>query len=224
MEKRFSRNIGSLTEDEQRELINKRVLIAGCGGLGGYIMEYLARIGISDFIVCDGDVFDETNLNRQLNSLTSTMGKLKAETAKARLLDINPNIRVVAVCGLITEENAYSLVRDRDLVIDALDNIEGRICLEHACEQANVTFIFGGVNKWFGSVCTVLPGHRTVERLYSGVPAPKSKSVMCMTVAATAAYEVGEAVKVLLGGGDLKGRMLMIDMGRNNINVMEIAK
>ena len=222
MEKRFSRNIGSITENEQ-ELINKKsVLIAGCGGLGGYIAEYLARAGVCRFTLCDGDVFDESNLNRQINSLTSTLGRSKAETAKNRLLDIDPGISVKAVCGLITEENAYDLVRDCDLVIDALDNIESRMIVERACEKAGVTFVFGGVNKWFGSVCTVLPGHRTVEKMFAGVPAPRDKSVMCMTVATTAGFEAAEALKVLLGHGELAGKMLIIDMMRNAVRTMEI--
>ena len=224
MEARLQRNIGSITENEQETIVGKKVLVAGCGGLGGYVIEYLTRIGVSDFIVCDGDVFDESNLNRQLNSLTETLGVSKAETAKNRILSINPSARVRFLHGLITEENAYDLVSDRDLVIDALDNIESRIYLERACEKAGVTFIFGGVNGWFGSVCTVLPGQKTIEKLYAGVPAPRTKSVLCMTVAAVAAYEAAEAVKVLLGGGDRIGKMLMLDMRRNTVRIMNVAR
>ena len=223
MESRYERNIGALTESEQSELTRKRVLIAGCGGLGGYIAEYLVRIGITDFTVCDGDSFDVSNLNRQLNATARTLGKQKALAAKERLLLINPDAEVKAVCDLITEENAFELVSGCDLVIDALDNVEGRICLERACEKAGVTFVFGGVNGWFGSVCTVLPGQRTVEKLFSGLPAPKSKSVLCMTVAAVAAYEVAECVKLLLGGGELIGKMLMIDLKRNTVSTVNIA-
>lgn len=222
MEERYTRNIGSLTEKEQEIINTKKVLVAGCGGLGGYVIEYLVRSGVKQLTVCDGDVFDVSNLNRQLNATELSLGKSKALAAKERVLTINSKADVTAVNGLITEENADSLVEGCDIVIDALDNVESRIVLEKACERAGVPFVFGGVSGWYGSVSTVYPGDRTIEKMYSGFPKPKSPSVICPAVASIAAFEVAEALKVMLGGGDLRKKMLMVNLKQLGMRVVDL--
>ena len=86
MEDRYARNIPALTEAECLTLRTKRVLVAGCGGLGGHIIDQLARIGVGQLRVVDGDVFEPSNLNRQLLATYDTVGMLKVESAKARIL------------------------------------------------------------------------------------------------------------------------------------------
>ena len=97
MDNRFKRNIGALTEEECLILNSKKVFVAGCGGLGGYIIEYLTRLGIGEIIACDGDSFDETNLNRQLLSTEANLGKNKALAAKERAKSINSSINFTSV-------------------------------------------------------------------------------------------------------------------------------
>lgn len=222
MEDRYSRNIGVLSEEQQRILNGKKVLVAGCGGLGGYIIENLARAGVKRFTVCDADVFDETNLNRQLNALEGTLGRPKAQAARDRILSIDSSASVEAVCTRIDDENVDSLIEGCDLVLDAFDNVESRLVLEKACERAGIIYIYGGVNGWFGSVCTVRPGDRTVEKLYKGMPAPRKPSVICMAVSAVAAFQAAEAVKVMLGEGQLMGKMLMMDLRYNNFEIIDL--
>lgn len=222
MEARYTRNIGSITEEEQEILKGKKVIVAGCGGLGGYIIEFLTRVGIGHLVVCDGDVFDESNLNRQLNCTVQNLGKSKAICARERVQAVNPDTEVTAFYGMITEENAYELVKDCDLAVDALDNVSSRIILENACEKAGIPYVFGGVNKWMGSACVVMPGERTIEKIYSGVPAPKKPSVICMAVANVASIECAEAVKYLLGYEVRRGSMLMTDLKNNNFQVMPL--
>ena len=107
-------------------------------------------------------------------------------------------------------------------MLDAFDNVESRLVLERACEKAGKTYIYGGVNGWFGSVCTVRPGDRTVEKLYKGAPAPRKPSVICMAVSAVAAFQAAEAVKVMLGEGQLMGKMLMVDLRYNNFEIIDL--
>ena len=92
MQARYERNIPSLTEAESELLRTKKVAVIGCGGLGGYIIEQLARLGIGTIRIVDGDVFEESNLNRQLFSDMNVLGKPKTEVSQARVAAVNPDV------------------------------------------------------------------------------------------------------------------------------------
>ena len=92
MDPRFIRNLPTLTEAEQAVLGEKRVFIAGCGGLGGFLAEFLVRAGVGHITAADCDRFEYSNRNRQLLSLESTLGESKVLTAAARARDINPSV------------------------------------------------------------------------------------------------------------------------------------
>ena len=94
MEAPFDRNFPALTQQEQRQLWESHVCVVGCGGLGGYIIEYLARVGVGRLTVVDGDRFEPSNLNRQLLCTQPLLGSLKAEAAAARIRSIHPEITV----------------------------------------------------------------------------------------------------------------------------------
>ena len=123
MEERYIRNLGALTEAECVLLREKTVLVAGCGGLGGYLIEMLLRLGVGEIRAADGDRFEASNLNRQLLSAPSLLGRSKAETAAERAAAVNPDVRFVAVPEFVTEANVDELVRGCDAVLDALDNL-----------------------------------------------------------------------------------------------------
>lgn len=102
MYQRYSRNLPALSRQEQELLHKKRVLVAGCGGLGGYITENLLRLGIGHITAVDGDSFDVSNLNRQLLATEATIGKSKAEAAKERAALVNPSVEFMAIGKYIT--------------------------------------------------------------------------------------------------------------------------
>ena len=133
MDARYIRNLGAITEADCSLLRQKTVLVVGCGGLGGYLMEYLARIGIGTIRCVDGDVFDETNLNRQILATTDTLGKSKVQAAAERLQAVNPDVSVQPVCAFLDSSNAKEFVQGCDMVLDALDNIPSRKILADAC-------------------------------------------------------------------------------------------
>ena len=138
MDPRYARNVPALSEAECELLRRKRVLVVGCGGLGGHLIDMLARIGIGSLRVVDGDVFEPSNLNRQLLSEVSLLGVGKAQTAAERVRRVNPNVAVHAVGEFLTEENAAALLTDCDAVLDGLDNIQSRQILANACERAGI--------------------------------------------------------------------------------------
>ena len=138
MEARYGRNIPALTEGECALLRTKKVAVIGCGGLGGYLIELLARVGIGSITAVDGDVFEPSNLNRQLLSEMSLLGTNKAKAAGDRVARINPEVEVRVVEAFLDEYNAAGLIAGCDAVLDALDNVDARKALSHACEQAGI--------------------------------------------------------------------------------------
>lgn len=199
MNPRYERNIPALTEAECALLRSKRVLVVGCGGLGGHLIDMLARIGIGFLRVVDGDVFEPSNLNRQLLSEVPLLGVGKAKAAAARISRVNLDVEVEAVDAFLTESNARSLLLSCDAVLDGLDNIESRRILAKACDRAGIPYVYGAVNGWVAQAAISMPGDRLVEKLYPEGAALKNKSVLSFTPALCAAMQVSLCVKLLLG-------------------------
>ena len=199
MEERYSRNIPAVSEEDMRKLKSSRAFVAGCGGLGGFIIEYLARMGVGAITVVDGDEFSESNLNRQLLSKVSNMGVNKALTAAERIKDINPDVSVHAVPEFLTKENAASLLADVDLVMDALDNIAARHILEDAAAQAGLAIVHGAICGWDLQAMLVPPGSGLPHQMYPEGYSPASKTSLPVTPAICAAIEASTAVRYLCG-------------------------
>ena len=202
MDERFSRQLPLLGEEGQRRLHTARVLILGCGGLGGYLAENMARLGVGHLTLADGDAFSPSNLNRQHFALPETLGKNKAETAAAALRGLCPSIR--AVPEYLTEENADTLLAGHDLVLDALDRVDARLWAEDACERSGIPLVHGAVDGWAMQVSAVRPGDRTLHRLYRKAPERETPSPsLVFVVAACAAEQSAEALRLLLGEAPL---------------------
>lgn len=216
----FSRNIGAISAAEQDVLLSKKVFVAGCGGLGGYAAEFLVRAGIGKIVVCDKDVFDITNLNRQRFSDIYKIGADKASTVKEKLLDINPSAEITAQSVAITEENIEYLLDGCDLAIDALDNISTRLILEKGAKNTGVPLIFGAVGEWCGQVSAVYPGDDTISMVYKNSAEQAAPSVTVMTAAVIAGYQAAEAVKVLLGRPSLRKKLLVADLEDYSIDIL----
>ena len=199
MEDRYLRNVPALTEQECHLLAQKRVLIVGCGGLGGNLISIFSRIGIGKLRIVDGDVFEATNLNRQLFSEIPVLGQNKARVAADRLARINPQITVDVVEDFLTEENAHALLRDCDIVVDALDNIPGRRLLAAACEVAGLPLVYGAISGWVAQAALSMPGDKLVHTLYPEDTVVRDKSVLSFTPALCASLQASLCVKYLTG-------------------------
>ena len=212
MEERYERNMPALSKAECDILHGKRIAVIGCGGLGGFIIELLARVGVG-FIKCvDGDVFEESNLNRQLLSKTDTLGKSKAETAKQRVFDINPDVSVEAVCEFLSEDNAREIVCGCDAVFDALDNIAARRVLAKACKEEKVPLIYGAIGGWTAQAAIILPDSNALEILYPDGAEVKSKTALSFTPAFCASLQVSLGVKLLVGREVQADRLYYFDL------------
>lgn len=212
MEARYIRNLGAITEEDCRTLRQKSVLVVGCGGLGGYLMEYLARIGIGKIRCVDGDVFDESNLNRQILATVQSLGKPKTLEAKARLQAVNPHVVVEPVCAFLDESNAKDLIEGCDIVLDALDNIPSRRLLADACAEAGVPYVFGAISGWVAQAGICMPGDRMIHALYPEGVEVRDKSVLSFTPALCAAMQISLCVSLLIGHPVETGKLHYFDL------------
>lgn len=213
MEERYTRNIPAISAEEQAVLAQKRVLVAGCGGLGGYLIEHLTRMGVGEITAVDGDRFEVSNLNRQLLSAPALLGEEKALAAAERVSKVNPAVRVTAVAAFLDESNADALLREQDLALDALDSAPARLLLADACARQGVTLVHGAVQGWSVQAAVVPPGSGLLHRLYTGAPAQNIKTVLPFTAAFCAAVQAAQAVQLLCGRpAALSGKLLLADL------------
>ena len=122
-----------------QKLQKSTVMVVGCGAVGSFAIESLARSGVGHLILIDFDVVEESNINRQLFALNSSIGKPKVDIAKQRIADINPDT-VVDVFNMFFDENSVLNVKP-DFVIDAIDSVQSKIALYKWCVDNNIPFI-----------------------------------------------------------------------------------
>ena len=140
--KRLMRTQALLGVEAMDKLQAATVMIVGLGAVGGYALEALARSGIGHLILVDFDVVEETNINRQILALSSTLGQPKIEAAKKRVLEINPNCNVEIISLFVNSDTiAELLAHPADMVIDAIDALNPKCCLMEALWQQKIPFI-----------------------------------------------------------------------------------
>lgn len=212
MEERYIRNLGALTEKECALLRTKTVFVAGCGGLGGYLIEMLLRLGVGTIRAADGDAFEASNLNRQLLSSPQALGTPKAKAAAARAALVNPDVRFEAIGEFVTEENAAELIRGCDAVLDALDNIGARRILARACAKENIPLIHGAICGWSAQAAVVMPGEDLIDKIYPEGAKLGSKTSLSFTPPFCAAMQVALCTRLLAGRPLETGRLYMVDL------------
>lgn len=212
MDGRYARNIPALTDAECEMLKQKRILVVGCGGLGGHIIDQLTRIGVGFLRVVDGDVFEASNLNRQLLSCVPLLGVSKAKAAADHIARVNPDVTVDATETFLTENNAAQLLAGCDIVMDALDNIPSRKILAAACKKANIPYIYGAIQGWVAQAAISLPGDHLIDTLYPEEIEITDKSVLSFTPALCASMQTALCVKWLLGRSVETGTVYYFDL------------
>ncbi len=223
---RYSRNMTALSEEECAKLAGSKVAIVGCGGLGGLVIEALARIGVGHLRVIDGDVFEASNLNRQLLCTEDALGREKAVVASERVKAINSTVEVETIVAMLGEANAAALLYGADCVVDCLDNLEARFWMAHACQSLGIPVVYGAIAGWFGQICTVYPGDPSFVSIYGepfGESQHKKLGNLPFTAYSISSFQSAEAVKVLLGrSGQIRNRLLMVDLLDGSVDDMEL--
>ncbi len=217
----YARNFDAISTAEQSVLTQKTVFVVGCGGLGGYVVEYLGRLGVGRLVVADPDLFEVSNLNRQLLSSHMNLGKPKVLAAKQRIQAINPLVRVDIHQVKMTNANSLSLISGADVVVDALDNIPDRLVLQGACKVAGIPLVHGAIAGWCGQVCVVMPGQDLLDKIYPDAQVQQGDEAqsgsLSFSAGLVAALQAAEVVKLLLGKGAVRPTLVLIDLLRNEI-------
>lgn len=223
---RYSRNKTMITDEEQQLLKDSRVCVLGCGGLGGHIIEMLTRLGVGHLTVVDGDVFDETNLNRQLLSTEVSIGLNKASVAKVRMGIVNPEVTIHPVEEFITIENGLNMLKNQDIVVDALDSIDIRLKVVDMCKELEIPYVYGAIAGWYGQVSTILPGDETMS-IINKSSRSKGEEVKLgnpsFTPALVASLQVSEVLKLITNKGEiLRNSFLHINMLDHEYEVFKL--
>ncbi len=199
---RYSRNRESISIENQLKLVKSNVAIVGCGGLGGYVVEGLARLGVGELLVIDPDVFEEHNLNRQLLATFKNLGKPKVEAAKERIEEINPVVRVTIVKGYFGKENGVKLLENSQVVVDALDSIPVRLELAEVCKELKVPLVHGAIAGWYGQIAVQCPENNILQKLYGSAGEKMGIETKlgnpAFTPAVVAGLQVAEVCKIIL--------------------------
>ena len=226
---RYQRNREAMSVSDQLSLFRSSVAVIGCGGLGGYIVEELARLGVGRIVVIDPDVFEEHNLNRQLFSSPANLGQAKVAAAVKRVSEINPAVTLVPIQAAFSPENGTDLLAGCRAAVDALDTIQVRLELAEVCSALNIPLVHGAIAGWYGHVATQFPGDGTLQTINRSWKAGKGVEQTLgnpsFTPALVASLEVAEVCKLLLGRGTpLRGRQLMIDLFSMEIHIINIEE
>lgn len=162
----FQRNFGVISREEQEKLRNARVTVVGAGGVGGITLIQLARMGVGSIHVIDRDVFEASNINRQMLSSVSRLGTNKAGVAESVLRDINPDIEVRTTIDFVTDENALDLLAGTDVIVDATDNLVARVIIHRAAARLGIPSIWIAVTPPFrGGVMCLTPTSMPYEQV-----------------------------------------------------------
>lgn len=226
---RYLRNLGTVGVEGQIRLLRSTVAVAGLGGLGGFVTEALARMGVGRLILIDSDVFEEHNLNRQLLSTEGKLGAEKAQAARERVEAVNGAVETVVHAEMITHESLPRLLEGADVVVDALDRLPTRLVLQDSVQELDIRMVHGSIAGFLGQVMTVFPDDPGLHSLYGeGEDLPEQGLEAQLgtppaTPMAVAAWEAQEVVKILTNQGELlRHRLLVMDMESGTAQVMQL--
>ena len=227
---RYARNQKSLGILEQVMLLKSSVIVVGLGGLGGGVTEILARIGVGELILVDGDVFEDSNLNRQLLSRVEDLGRKKAGVAENRVLSINLGVNVRSYPLFLDAGNCRDLIGGAALAVDCLDNIPDRFVLETACREKKIPMVSAAIGGVSGQATVAYPEDPGLSLIYGQPENVQSKGVekllgtLPYSAITMAAIQCAEVVSCLTGKSPaLRNRLLFADLSDYSLELLNLA-
>src|SRR3712207_3094354 len=231
---RYSRHLimPEVALDGQKKLKAAKVLTVGTGGRGSPLALYLAAAGIGTIGIVDFDVVDESNLQRQIIHGTSDVGRPKVESARDKILDINPNVEVRVHEEALTSENALEVFADYDVIVDGTDNFPTRYLVNDACVLLGKPNVYGSIFRFEGQASVFAMETGPCYRcLYPEPPPPglvpscAEGGVLGVLPGIVGTIQATEAIKLILGTGEpLIGRFLILDALRMRFRELKLRK
>jgi len=223
---RYVRNFKTLDFAGQTGLLESSAAVVGLGGLGGLVLELLARAGVGRIKAADFDRFEESNLNRQFLATGKTIGTAKTEAAKLRVQDINPSVEFTAAEERLGPGELADFLKGADLAMDCLGGLDTRLDLQRAAAKANIPLVTAAVAGWSGYVAVVMPGDfGPSEMMGQGSPAEDELGNVGPCVCTAASLQCAEAVRILSGEkGALGARMLVFDLADMSFDVVRVTE
>ncbi|ACL16484.1 HesA/MoeB/ThiF family protein [Methanosphaerula palustris] len=231
---RYSRNIilKEVGGKGQERLLQSKVLIIGAGGLGSPAALYLAAAGVGTIGIVDGDRVDLSNLQRQVIHFTADVGTYKADSARDKITQLNPDVTVQIHKEMVSSSNIREIITDYDFIIDGTDNFPAKFLINDACILLGKPFSHAGILRFNGQTTTVIPDKSACYRCIFNTPPPVGTVPSCSEsgVIGSMAGVIGtlqamEAIKYLLGIGDLlTNRLLVFEALPMNFREIKIKK
>ena len=163
-----SRQMSIVTRSEQERFKKSTITVIGCGGIGGQTIEMLARMGIGKLVLVDEDTFDLSNLNRQTLASMNNIGLSKSKVAAEKVRLINPYVKTIIFNEHVDETNINKIIKNSDIVIDALDNILTRVIVSRKAKENGITYIHGAIHGTMGQISVFLPeSNETYEEMFN---------------------------------------------------------
>ncbi len=232
--RRYSRHliIPDIGMTGQKRLKNAKVLVVGAGGLGSPALLYLAAAGVGTLGVIDFDTVDESNLQRQVIHGQSDVGRLKAESARDSIREINPFVNVVLHTEALDSGNALQIFEPYDLIVDGTDNFATRYLVNDACVLLGKPYVWGSIYRFDGQASVFWAEYGPCYRcLYPEPPPPgmvpscAEGGVLGVLCASIGSIQVNEAIKVITGVGEpLVGRLIIYDALEMSYRSLQVRK
>ena len=231
---RYSRHLimPEVGVEGQEKLKAAKVLLIGTGGLGSPAALYLAAAGVGTLGLVDFDKVDFSNLQRQIIHSTQSVNQPKVESAKRRLAEVNPNVKVVTYDEMLTRDNILRIFKDYEMVLDGTDNFQTRYLVNDACVFTKKPFVYGSIFRFDGQATVFYPGKGPCYRCLFAEPPPPGMVPSCaeggvlgILPGVIGVIQATEVVKLILGKGEpLIGRLMLYDALKMSFREVKFRK
>lgn len=202
----------------QLKLNKAKVLVIGAGGLGSPVLAYLGAAGIGAIGIVDNDVISLSNLQRQLLYKTSEINQVKADKAKERLLENNPELIIDTFITRLNSENSVEIAKDYDVLVDCTDNYDSRYIIDNASKYLGIPMVYGAISKFTGQVSVFnYKGSKSYKDLFSEKPNIDENDesrlgILGILPGIIGAIQANEVIKIILNmQGILKNKLFLLD-------------
>lgn len=231
---RYSRHIilKNVGIEGQEKIAAAKILVVGAGGLGSPALLYLAAAGIGTLGIADGDSLDLSNLQRQVIHFTADIDKPKVISAKEKIEQLNPDVDVRIHHEMLNAANIMAIIKGYDFVIDGTDNFPTKFLVNDACVLAGVPYSHGGILRFDGQTFTIKPRESACYRCIflepppaNAVPTCSQAGVIGVIAGIMGTLQANEAIKFVLGKGDLlTNRLLIFDALKTKFREVKLRK